>query len=197
MPSTPSTSSTPEPAADAPLLDGGCACGQVRYRLLGLPLFVHCCHCTRCQRETGGPFAHHAVIEYTRFEVLQGEADFVTVPTDSGGRHWVARCPSCRTAMWNEHGPRRAATRSAVTRYVRVGTLDDPQALPPQAHIFVRSRQPWLTLDLAVPVFSGYYDAARVWPAASLARYEAARALRGQEAAARRQTGLSRRPAAG
>jgi hypothetical protein len=107
-------------------LDGGCAFGSVRYRMHDLPMFVHCCHCTRCQRETGSSFAHHAIIEFSRFSVPQGAPEFVLVPTDSGGKHWVARCPGCRTAMWNEHG-----TRRAVTRYIRVGTLDAPDALPP------------------------------------------------------------------
>lgn len=133
-------------------------------------MFVHCCHCTRCQRETGGPFAHHAMIEHTKFSVLQGEPEFVLVPTDSGGKHWVARCPGCRTAMWNEHG-----TRPAVTRYVRVGTLDDPAACPPQAHIYSRSKQPWVVIPAEAPSFRAYYDAMRTWPAASLARYAAAK----------------------
>lgn len=145
------------------------------------PMFVHCCHCTRCQRETGGPFAHHAMIEFTRFEVVRGEAEFVLVPTDSGGKHWVARCPSCRTAMWNEHG-----TRKAITRYVRVGTLDTPAALPPRAHIFVRSKQPWVQLGDDVPTFRGYYDAAKTWPAESLERYAAAKAIRDADAKAER-----------
>lgn len=153
--------------------EGGCACGQVRFRLEREPLFVHACHCTRCQRETGGPFAHHAMIEFSAFTVTAGEAEFVKVPTDSGNTHWVARCPACRTAMWNEHGARQ----SAVTRYVRVGTLDEPDRLPPRAHIYVRSRQPWLELG-TIPAFKTYYDAAQTWPAESLARYAAAKALR-------------------
>ncbi|MEY2688902.1 MAG: hypothetical protein RL375_3100 [Pseudomonadota bacterium] len=170
------------PAAQ-PSFDGGCACGQVRFRLLDRPMFVHCCHCTRCQRENGAPFAHHAMVEYTHFEVVQGEPAFVLVPTDSGGKHWIARCPNCQTAMWNEHG-----TRQAITRYVRVGTLDEPAALPPQAHIYVKSKQPWLLLGDQLPQFKGYYDAAKAWPAESLARYEAAKTLRAQEAKASRGT---------
>lgn len=170
-----------------PPLDGGCACGAVRYRLHSGPMFVHCCHCTRCQRETGGPFAHHAMIEHSRFTVLQGEPDFVLVPTDSGGKHWVARCPGCRTAMWNEHG-----TRHAITRYVRVGTLDTPSALPPQAHIFTRSKQPWLVLPPEVPAFRAYYDAAKTWPPESLARYQAAKAARAAEAKAARAAAKAR-----
>lgn len=155
------------------VFDGGCACGAVRYRVHRTPMFVHCCHCTRCQRETGGPFAHHAMVEFTEMSLLQGEHEFVKVPTDSGGTHWVARCPTCRTAMWNEHG-----SRTAITRYVRVGTLDEPDRLPPQAHIFVRSKQAWLTLEAGTPAFSAYYDAAKLWPAESLARYARAKAVK-------------------
>jgi hypothetical protein len=72
---------------DTEHLDGGCACGAVRFRLHQAPMFVHCCHCTRCQRETGGPFAHYAMIEFTQMSTLQGEAGFVKVPTDSGNAH--------------------------------------------------------------------------------------------------------------
>lgn len=170
----------PHPPASA--LDGGCACGAVRYRMHDRPMFVHCCHCTRCQRETGGPFAHHALIEFSRFSVELGEPEFILVPTDSGGKHWVARCPQCRTAMWNEHG-----TRRAITRYVRVGTLDTPAACPPLAHIFVRSRQPWVPIPEGQPAYAAYYDAAKVWPPESLARYREAQALRAAERTARRR----------
>ncbi len=159
--------------ASGPPWDGGCACGALRYRIAREPLFVHCCHCTRCQRETGSPFAHHALVEYSAMSLLAGEPELVQVPTDSGNRHWVARCPACRTALWNEHG-----SRAAITRYVRVGTLDAPAAHPPRAHIFVRSKQPWLALDPATPSHRGHYDAAKVWPAASVARWNAAKAER-------------------
>ena len=169
-------------AAEFSAADGGCACGALRFRLTREPMFVHCCHCTRCQRETGGPFAHHAMVEFNAMLVLDGEPAFVQVPTDSGNRHWVARCAQCRTALWNEHG-----SRQAITRYVRVGTLDEPARFPPRAHIYGRSMQPWLRLnDLAAPVFDQYYDAATVWPAAGLARYASAQAAKVANAAERR-----------
>lgn len=79
-------------------LDGGCACGALRYRLHREPMLVHCCHCTRCQRETGGPFVHHAMIESTQKSVRQDEHEFVWVPTDSGGEHWVALAGNKRTS---------------------------------------------------------------------------------------------------
>jgi hypothetical protein len=151
---------------------GGCACGALRYRIEREPLFVHCCHCTRCQRETGGPFAHHAIVESAAMALLAGAPAFVPVPADSGRRHWVARCAACRTAVWNEWGSRRAAVR-----YVRVGTLDEPARCPPLAHIFARSRHPWLQLGTEAPVFDTWYDAT-LWPAASRARLAQARAAR-------------------
>jgi hypothetical protein len=160
-------------------VEGGCACGALRYRMERPPLFVHCCHCTRCQRETGAPFAHHAMIEWTALTLTQGTPAWARQPADSGARHWVAHCPDCRTVLWNEWG-----SRQAVTRYLRVGTLDEPARCPPQAHIFARSKQPWLVLDGSVPAFETGYDAAQTWPAESLARHRAAKAARSGAVAA-------------
>ena len=154
-------------------IEGRCACGALAYGLAERPLYVHACHCTRCQRETGGPFAHHLMVETANLQLLQGQPLFTRVPTDSGRRHWVARCAQCHMAVWNAHG-----SRTPVIVYLRVGTLDDPRPWPPMAHIYVRSRQPWVALDPTVPQFSGSYDARRTWPDASLARYEQAKARR-------------------
>jgi len=122
------------------------------------------------------------MIEFTEMSLLQGEHEFVKVPTDSGRTHWVARCSTCHTAMWNEHG-----SRSAITRYVRVGTLDEPNRLPPLAHIFVRSKQPWLALEPDTPAFKAYYDAAKLWPKQSLDRYAQAKAAKASLAAPSRK----------
>ena len=132
-----------EPAAVSPL-PGGCACSQVRFQRGRQPMFVH-----GCQHETGRPFAHDAMVEFTAMSLLGGEPQFVKVLADSENTHWVVRCPSCHTAMWNEQ-----SSRQAITRYVRVGTLDHPAQLPPVAHVYVRSRQPWLTLSDAIPTFA-------------------------------------------
>jgi hypothetical protein len=110
------------------------------------------------------------MVEFSAMSVLAGTLEFVKVPTDSGNVHWVVRCAGCRTAMWNEHG-----SRNAVIRYVRVGTLDEPSRLAPRAHIYVRSKQPWVMLDPAVPAFDGAYDRRKQWPAPSVARLEQAR----------------------
>ena len=150
---------------------GGCPCGQLRFRLTDEPMFVHACHCRNCQRETGGPFAHHALIERTRFEILSGEPQHLRVPSSSGTRHLVARCAHCGAVLWNEWGHSPASLF-----YVRVGSLDEPDRLPPQAHIFTRSRQPWVNLDGGSPAFKTWYDPAKLWPKESLGRRAAAKA---------------------
>lgn len=148
-------------------LEGGCACGAVRYRLASPPMFVHCCHCRDCQRQTGGAFVLNALIETDRIAVLAGEVHPVAVPTDSGRPHRIFRCPACQTALWSEYGG------VAKLRFVRVGTLDDPAALPPDVHIYVRSKLPWVALPEGVPAFEAYYQSSKLWPAASLERRRA------------------------
>jgi hypothetical protein len=149
------------------VLDGGCACGAVRYRLGSEPMFVHCCHCLDCQRQTGSAFVLNALIETDRVAVLSGAPAPVAVPTDSGRPHEIFRCPTCHTALWSDYG------RRGVLRFVRVGTLEDPSALQPDVHIYTRSKLPWVALPAGVPAFEAYYDSAKLWPAASLARRRA------------------------
>jgi hypothetical protein len=148
-------------------LEGGCHCGAVRYRLASPPMFVHCCHCKDCQRQTGSAFVINAIIETDRIERLAGEPVLVPMKTDSGRPHDIYRCPQCQTAVWSDYGHRPAI------RFVRVGTLDDPAQLPPNVHIFTRSRLPWVGLPKEVPAFDVYYDMKTLWPKESLARREA------------------------
>jgi hypothetical protein len=148
--------------------EGGCACGQVRYRLKTPPMFVHCCHCLDCQRQTGSAFVLNALIETDRIDLLSGAPEPTAVPTDSGRPHAIYRCPSCKTAVWSDYGGR------PHLRFVRVGTLDDPAALPPDVHIYTRSKLPWIVLPDGVPAFAEYYDMKALWPAESLARRHAA-----------------------
>jgi hypothetical protein len=148
-------------------LAGRCACSAVRYRLGSAPMFVHCCHCRDCQRQTGSAFVINALIETDRIALLSGDPEPVAVPTDSGRPHTIYRCPACRIALWSDYGGRPAL------RFVRVGTLDDPAALAPDVHIFTRSKLPWVRLPETVPAFEVYYDTKALWPAASLERRRA------------------------
>ena len=147
--------------------DGGCACGAVRYRLTSLPMFVHCCHCRDCQRQTGSAFVINALIETDRIDILSGAPEAVTVPTDSGHPHDIYRCPSCRIAVWSDYG------RRPPLRFVRVGTLDQPDILLPDVHIYTRSKLPWVVLPADLPTYEIYYNMKSLWPAESLARRKA------------------------
>ncbi|HEX4158734.1 MAG TPA: GFA family protein [Rhizomicrobium sp.] len=147
--------------------EGGCACGAIRYRLGSRPMFVHCCHCRDCQRQTGSGFVINALIESGRIELLSGAPEAVSMPTDSGRPHDIYRCPTCRTALWSDYG------RRPSLRFVRVGTLDEPDALAPDVHIFTRSKLRWVALPSDVPAYEVYYDMKTLWPAESLARRKA------------------------
>ncbi len=154
-------------------LEGGCACGAVRYRLTSAPIFVHCCHCHDCQRQTGSAFVLNALIETDRVTLLKGAPEPVAVPTDSGRPHDIYRCPECQTAVWSDYGHR------SFLRFVRIGTLDDAAALQPDVHIYTRSKLPWVRLPEGVPAFEVFYDRAVLWPEDMLARLRVAAAGKG------------------
>ena len=147
-------------------MEGGCACGAVRYRLTSEPLFIHCCHCLNCQRQTGSGFVINLLIETDRVEILSGAPLAVDVPRDDGSSQRIFRCPTCQVAVWSQYG------RPQV-RFVRAGTLDNPEAVSPDVHIYTRSKLPWITLPASVPAFEVYYDMKTLWPEESLARRRA------------------------
>jgi hypothetical protein len=148
--------------------EGGCACGEVRYRLTADPLIVHCCHCLSCQRQTGSAFVINVLIETDRLELLAGDPHEVSLPRDSGGTQEVWRCRTCETALYSQY-------TVPYVRFVRAGTLDDPTSVAPDVHIFTRSKLPWVTLPESVPAFNVYYDTDKLWSEESLARLQALR----------------------
>ena len=150
----------------SPAWEGGCSCGAIRYRLASEPLFVHCCHCLNCQRQTGSAFVNNLLIETDRVELLAGVPAAVAVPRDDGSEQTIWRCPACQVAVFSEYG------RPEV-RFVRAGTLDDPRHVVPDVHIFTRSKVPWVVLPDSVPAVDVYYDRHALWPAESLARLDA------------------------
>jgi len=149
----------------AEAFDGGCDCGHVRYRMTSRPMFVHCCHCRWCQRETGASFALNALMEADRVVHLANEPELVDTPSESGKGQLIARCPKCRIAVWSNYGG-----GGSLFRFVRVGTLDDPDAFPPDIHIFTASKQPWVVIPPGARAVPEYYKSAEVWPPESLAR---------------------------
>jgi hypothetical protein len=153
-------------------LEGGCSCGAVRYRLRSDPLFVHCCHCLNCQRQTGSAFAINALVEADGVEVLAGDPQPVDVPRDDGSTQCIYRCPACQVAVYSEY------TRPEVW-FVRAGTLDDPSQVSPDVHIHTRSKRDWVALPESVPAFEAYYDTKALWPPASYERLRAVLSSRG------------------
>ena len=147
-------------------LEGGCTCGEIRYRLERPPLFVNCCHCRDCQRETGAAFALNASIEAAAVTVIRGAPEAVEVPTASGKGQRILRCPTCRIALWSHY----LAIGEKVS-FIRVGTLDDPDRLPPNLHLYTESKQPWLTLPPETPTVKRYYNREKYWSQASLKRW--------------------------
>jgi hypothetical protein len=148
------------------LLEGGCGCGAVRYRLASEPLFTHCCHCLNCQRQTGSAFVINLLIERERVELLAATPEPVVVPRDDGSTQPIFRCSTCQVAVYSEYG-------SPGVLFVRAGTLDRPWEITPDVHIYTRSRLPWITLPGSTPAFEEFYDLNALWPATSLDRLEA------------------------
>ncbi|ARN22195.1 GFA family protein [Piscinibacter gummiphilus] len=148
--------------------EGGCDCRTVRYRLESAPLFVHCCHCRWCQRESGASFALNAMIEGDRVTQLGQAPVMVNTPSNSGSGQLIARCAHCKVAVWSNY-----AGAGPVVKFVRVGTLDNPDLLPPDIHIFIASKQPWVVLSNDAPAVPEYYDRNVFWPPSSLARRSA------------------------
>jgi hypothetical protein len=138
-------------------------------------MIVHCCHCRWCQRETGAAFALNAMIEADRVSLLEGDVEVVETPSASGKGQRISRCPRCRIAVWSNY-----AGAGDVIHFVRVGTLDAPDRLPPDVHIFTDSKQPWVILPPHVPAVPEYYKSSEIWSAASLERRARVRARREQ-----------------
>lgn len=152
------------------VLEGGCTCRSVRYRLKTRPIVVHCCHCSWCQRETGSAFAVNAFIEAAQVELLQGHPVHTTLPSLSGKGQVVWRCPDCGVTIWSNY-----AGAGPKFNFIRVGTLDDPSRMPPDIHIYISTKQPWVILPEDVPAVAEFYKPTDIWSAEAMARFKAAR----------------------
>lgn len=155
-------------------MKGQCTCGAVHYEMTDKPLFVHVCHCTWCQRESGSAFAVNAMIETQSVKVVSGAPEAVDLPTNSGQGQRMFRCPACKVALWSQY-----LGLGTDIAFVRAGTLDNPSACPPDIHIFTASKQPWVVLSDDIPAREGYYNRANYWSEGALARFQAVMEKRG------------------
>lgn len=156
---------------DNDIFEGGCTCRHVRYRIKSRPMFVHCCHCSWCQRESGSAFALNAMIEADRVELTAGEVEPIDTPSASGKGQKIWRCPLCEVALWSNY-----AGAGDKVRFMRVGTLDTPAAMPPDIHIFTSTKQPWVVLPPGTPAVPEYYKPREMWPRESRERFAALKA---------------------
>jgi hypothetical protein len=151
-------------------LEGGCTCRAVRYRITRKPMFVHCCHCRWCQRETGTAFALNALVETDRVVLLSGQPITVHTPSNSGKGQKIVRCPVCHVAVWSHY-----SQAGEKLSFIRVGTLDEPDRISPDIHIYTSSKQPWVVLPPGAPAVAEFYDPKKAWPRESMARWAALR----------------------
>lgn len=156
----------------AEIHEGGCACGHIRYRMESPPMIVHCCHCSWCQRQNGSAFAVNALIEADRVQILQGDVVEVTVPSPSGKNQRIARCPKCQVAVWSYYLAMHGGVGELI-RFIRVGTLDHPDLVPPDVHIYTSTKAPWLTLPSDALAVEAFYKVDEVWSEESLRRRQA------------------------
>ncbi len=151
------------------ICEGGCTCGNVRYELKSKPIIVHCCHCRLCQQQTGSAFAVNALIETDRVEVTRGQVveNNVSSPSGSGQRIW--RCPTCQIALWSNYMILFPGKGQLVS-FIRAGTLDEPHRFPPDIHIYISTKQPWVVIPSDVPAVENFYKISSTWSKDGLRR---------------------------
>ena len=128
--------------------EGGCLCGSVRYRLSAEPLTCYVCHCTDCQRRTGGAFAISLIVPAAALELTRGTTSPYSATLADGRVKRGQLCTACGTRLWGE------PVRNPAIRVLQPGTLDEPSHFPPVAHIWTRSAQPWVVFPAGVALFA-------------------------------------------
>ncbi|MEE2526505.1 GFA family protein [Hyphobacterium sp. HN65] len=149
---------------------GGCTCGEVRYEVHASPMIVHACHCRWCQRQTGGPHVINALIEAEHVVTTKGEVETIDTASPSGKGQIIARCPNCRVAVWSHYDFRGLRER---VHFLRVGTLDNPDLMPPDVHIYTSTKMPWYVIPPDHYAVEEFYDLATTWSPESQQRFQA------------------------
>ncbi len=144
--------------------NGRCSCGNVQFRLNAEPMMTHACHCTQCPRVTGPAFGMHTVLEPAQVEMVAGEPRSAHF---EGTSHTAYFCGDCGTYVWSHYAGLEGCW------FIRVGTLDEHDSLPPDVHIYTGTKQPWMELHEGVPSVDEFYDLPTFWPPDILARLQA------------------------
>ncbi len=122
-------------------MEGGCFCGAVRYRIDGRPRQITHCHCSHCRRTSGAPFLTWVEFEAAGFEIVTGS------PGRFESRPLVTRqfCGQCGTQLTHQH------TDATETISVTAGSLDHPEVVEPQNHVWCDRMLPWIELADELP----------------------------------------------
>ncbi len=152
------------------MIEGRCSCGEIQFRMKREPMFVHCCHCTDCGRESGTGTGLNAVIEADEIELVSGRLEETLLESHSGKGQKVYRCPKCQTAVWGIYN-----TMGPHVFFVRVGALENAETCVPNVQVYTRSKLPWVVLNPDIPAFEKFYSFKEQWPSKSIERLKAAR----------------------
>lgn len=127
-------------------LEGGCLCGAVRYRATVQPMMVGNCYCVDCRKSSGTTHCTHAMVPDAAFTAT-GEIKLYARPADSGSIVSRGFCPECGSAILSYNDSMPGMT------FIRVSSLDDPDAVEPQMTVYASRAPAWATLDRSKPVF--------------------------------------------
>ena len=148
---------------------GTCNCGTVTFEVCQSFLYVHCCHCSWCQRETGSGFAINGLVETRHIKVLTGAPKQLDIQSNSGAGQSLVQCSNCQTTLWSHY-----SSAKEVIAFVRVGTLYDAATVDPDIHIYTSTKLPWVTLPDGANIVTEYYRRSAYWPSQSIQRYKEA-----------------------
>lgn len=126
---------------------GGCHCGAVRYEVAGEPQHVALCHCSDCRKSSGAPMVAWAAFTEDQFKLVEGEP----VTFNYSGSAMRSFCPKCGSGLYY----RNAEFLPGIVD-VQSATLDDPEALPPGAHIQTAERLGWMETAHSLPAFERF-----------------------------------------
>jgi hypothetical protein len=121
-------------------LTGGCLCGKVRYQVVQTMRFQsYACHCTDCQTRSGSSFGIQQSVLAADLTV-QGELLRGEHVQPSGAVAGIFACKACLTRIYTDNDRRPGIVN------LRAGTLDNSGSLVPAAHLWVKSKQPWVVI---------------------------------------------------
>ena len=151
------------------MLTGGCLCGAIRYDMAGEPVFSSQCHCRDCQRASGSAYIATMRVPAAGFRITHGTPKCYVTAADSGSEVIRAFCGNCGSPIYSQVSARPDLVG------LRVTSLDDPSWFRADAHIFVKSAQPWDQINPAIPKYDTYPPGRSYTPKAPDLSYRPAR----------------------